>query len=197
MTPRRIGIFGGTFDPPHIGHLIIADQARAQLKLDRVLFVPAFIPPHKRRRASAKPADRLKMAKLAVRGNTAFAVSDLELRREGVSYTIDTVREIRQRFPSAAIFLIVGEDNWGEFPTWKSYQEILRLAKVVVYPRRHRRLKRLPQLPTARVHFLPGVLVEISSSEIRQLVRQKGSIRYLVPAEVERYIVTRKLYRRR
>lgn len=196
MTSQRIGIFGGTFDPPHIGHLIIAEQARTQLKLDRVLFIPAYRPPHKRGRASAAPLHRLKMVRLAVRGNNRFAVSDMELRRKGISYTIDTVQEIRRRNPEAKIFLILGSDNLVEFHTWKSYRELVALTNLVIYPRGQYRGQRPSRLRKARIHFLRGMLLDISSSALRQLVRTKNSIRYLVPAEVERYIVSRKLYRR-
>lgn len=196
MTPRRIGIFGGTFDPPHIGHLIIAERARVQLQLDRVFFVPAYFRPHKRRRASATPFDRLKMVHLAVRGNAGFAVSDVELKRRGISYTIDTVQDMRRNYPGAEIFLILGSDNLIEFHTWKSYRKLLELTKLIVYPRGEHRMQRPSQLRKARMYLLRGMLFDISSSAIRQLVRTKSSIRYLVPAEVERYIVSRKLYRR-
>lgn len=196
LTPRRIGIFGGTFDPPHIGHLIIAERARVQLQLDRVFFVPAYLPPHKRGRASATPSDRLKMVQLAVRGNAGFAVSDVELKRKGISYTIDTVKEMRRNYPGAEIYLILGSDNLLDFHTWKSYRELLGLTRLIVYPRGQRRMQRPSQLRKARIHFLRGMLFDISSSAIRQLVRTKSSIRYLVSAEVERYIVSRKLYRR-
>jgi nicotinate-nucleotide adenylyltransferase len=196
LTKQRIGIFGGTFDPPHVGHLIIAESARVQLKLDRVLFVPAYLPPHKRRRASAAPFDRLKMVRLAVRGNAGFVASGMELKRKGISYTIDTVEEVRRRNRGAELFLILGSDNLAEFHTWKSHRELLARTRLIVYSRGKDRMQRPSQLRKARIHFLRGMLLDISSSVIRQLVKTKSSIRYLVPDEVERYILSRKLYRR-
>jgi nicotinate-nucleotide adenylyltransferase len=196
LTLQRIGIFGGTFDPPHIGHLIIAEHARVQFKLDRVVFIPAYRPPHKAGRASTAPQHRLNMVRQAIRGNPWFKVSDIELKRKGVSYTIDTVRAVHRRYPDASIFLILGSDNLSEFHTWKSYDELLALTRLLVYPRGHGRLRRPSRLRRARISFVRGMLLDISSSAIRQLIRSRHSIRYLVPADVERYIISRKLYRR-
>jgi nicotinate-nucleotide adenylyltransferase len=196
LTLQRIGIFGGTFDPPHIGHLIIAEQARVQFKLDRVLFIPAYRPPHKRGRASTAPQHRLNMVRRAVRGSPWFRVSDIELKRKGVSYTIDTVRAVQRRYPGASIFLILGSDNLSEFHTWQSYRELLALTRLVVYVRGQHRVRRPSRLRRARISFVRGMLLDISSSAIRRLIRTKNSIRYLVPTEVEQYIISRKLYRR-
>ena len=196
MKKKRIGIFGGTFDPPHVGHLVIAERARTQLRLDRVLFIPAFVPPHKRKNSFAKPPQRLQMMRLAARGNPAFQVSDIEVQRKGVSYTVDTVKEIRRRYPDAELFLIIGADNYAEFKSWKSYREILQLARLVIYARSQKRNERPSQHLKSKVRSLQGELLDISSSEIRTAVRQKQSIRYLVPALVERYIASKKLYRR-
>ncbi len=196
MTLQRIGIFGGTFDPPHIGHLIIAEHARVQFKLDRVVFIPAYRPPHKAGRASTAPQHRLNMVRRAIRGNPWFKVSDIELKRKGVSYTIDTIRAVHRRFPDASMFLILGSDNLSEFHTWKSYDELLALTRLLVYARGHGRLLRPSRLRRARISFVRGLLLDISSSAIRQLIRSRHSIRYLVPADVERYIISRKLYRR-
>jgi nicotinate-nucleotide adenylyltransferase len=191
---RRIGILGGTFDPPHIGHLIVAEQACVQYGLDRVVLVPAFIPPHKRKRSSAKAEHRLAMLRRAVRGNSSLSVSDLELKREGVSYTIDTVEELRRRYHHSTLFLLIGEDNSRQFHTWKDHRRILRFARVAVY----RRLGAKERTPRIRgLLELEGPLVDVSSSLIRRLVRQRKSIRYLVPSSVERYIGRMKLYRSR
>ncbi|MCI0706471.1 MAG: nicotinate-nucleotide adenylyltransferase [Ignavibacteriae bacterium] len=190
----RIGLFGGTFDPPHIGHLIIAQQALAQLKLDRVIFVPASTPPHKRKKAFTKPVDRLKMVRLAVRGAGQFRVTDIEIRRKGVSYTVDTVKEIHRRNKKTELFLIIGSDNFAEFQSWKSYDEILKLAKLAVYARFDKEGKH--DLRKRQVHWLQGILLDISSSEIRNAVRRNQSVRHLLPAAVERYIESHKLYHR-
>ncbi len=191
----RIGIFGGTFDPPHIGHLLIAEQAREQLKLDKVLFVPAFQPPHKQDRATANPRQRLAMVRLAVSGSSGFEVTALEYRRRGISYTVDTLRELCGLYPGAQLFLIVGGDNFAGFRTWKSIGEILKLATVVVYKRKHHR-DRMKGLHLTRVKYLEGAFLEISSTLIRERVTRRQSIRYLVPERVLRYIWRNGVYSR-
>ena len=189
----RIAIFGGTFDPPHIGHLIVAEQAREQLDLDRVIFIPAFVPPHKKHGAIANPRERLTMTRLATKGSKAFFVSSMEVQRKGVSYTIDTVRELRNQYPDAEIFLIMGGDNFKLIETWKSSQEILRIVKIAIYRRSNHGRKRLRK-PHKGVVELKGVFLDISSTIIRQRVHRGESIRYLVPAEVHSYIRANKLY---
>ncbi|HEY4612761.1 MAG TPA: nicotinate-nucleotide adenylyltransferase [Bacteroidota bacterium] len=195
MKKKRIGIFGGTFDPPHVGHLIIAEQARAQVGLDRIYFIPAFLPPHKRKNSSAQPLDRLTMSKLAVRGDKALRVSDIEIRRKGISYTIDTVRGFHRRYPKAELFLIVGEDNYAAFKTWKSYKEILRSARLIVYRRSSQGMIRTSRSSKKRMRLLQGTLLDISSSDVRRHIQERRSIRSIVPAAVERYIRSKKLYR--
>ncbi|HVP15128.1 MAG TPA: nicotinate-nucleotide adenylyltransferase, partial [Terriglobales bacterium] len=128
---RRIGIFGGTFDPPHFGHLLLAAWARERLRLERVLFVPTGTPPHKARRLTSA-ARRLAMVRLAVRGEPAFRVSDLETSRHGPSFTLDTLRRVKARHPEARLYLLMGEDSLADFPTWHEPAEIARLATLVV-----------------------------------------------------------------
>ncbi len=188
----RIGILGGTFDPPHVGHLIIAEQACVQLKLDTVVFIPAYLPPHKSGSPSASGLDRLAMTRLAVRGNPSLTVSDREVKRGGVSYTIDTLKELRQRYPDARFFLIIGEDNYKTFDTWKDYRHIANLASLVVYRREDK--QRGVNRHTA-VIWLDGPLVSVSSSMIRSYLRNARSVRYLVPESVARYIRKKRLYR--
>jgi nicotinate-nucleotide adenylyltransferase len=190
----RIAIFGGTFDPPHLGHLIIAEQAREQLRLDRVLFIPAYVPPHKKHGATASPRQRLTMTRLAAKSSKAFAVSSIEIRRKGVSYTVDTVRELRKQFPGAEIFLVMGGDNFTLIETWKSSKEIFRNVTVAIY-RRSRYTATRAKTPDKRVVELKGVLLDISSTIIRQRVHRGESIRYLVPAAVHSYIRANNLYR--
>lgn len=189
----RIAIFGGTFDPPHVGHLIIAEQAREQLGLDRVIFIPAFVPPHKKHGAIANPRERLTMTRLATRDSKAFVVSSMEVQRKGVSYTIDTVRELQKQFPDAEIFLIMGGDNFKLIETWKSSQEILRNTKIAIYRRASHGRKRLTK-PHKGVVELKGVFLDISSTIIRQRVHRGESIQYLVPAAVHSFIRASKLY---
>jgi len=171
---------------------MIAERARAELRLDRVVFVPAYVPPHKRKKSSAPPKYRLQMTKLAVRGSEGFDVSDMEIRRKGISYTIDTLKQFRKRHPGARLFLILGSDNLAEFQSWKSYGGIIEHARLVVYPRKRR--AKASQIGNRKVHILKGALLEVSSSAIRKKIREGGSIRYLVPAHVERYIRSRHLY---
>jgi len=193
---KRIGIFGGSFDPPHIGHLIIAELAREQLLLDEVVFVPAFVPPHKMGRYASTALDRLRMTKLAARGNTSFHVSDTEIRRKGVSYTVDTVNAFKRRHRTAKLFLIVGGDSLSQFWSWKSPGDILSNASLAVYGRPGYENRKAGH-PAARIHHLQGPLLQISSTEIRRRIAGGKSIRYLVTEPIRSYIAKRKLYRHR
>ena len=191
---NRIGIFGGSFDPPHLGHLIAAEVARQASSLDAVIFVPAFQPPHKLRTSSARPAQRMEMTRLAVRGNRCFSVSDYEIRRGGISFTVDTLRALVERHPTSEFSLIIGADSFVEFSSWKSPDEIIHMAGLLVYPRKgYERPSAGMSLPPAE--FLRAPVIDLSSSMIRRRVREGLSVRYLVPVPVERYIQTRKLYR--
>lgn len=200
---ERIGIFGGSFNPVHTGHLVLAQDALDQFGLMRVLWMPAANPPHKPAQALVPAADRLEMLRLAVQGDDRFEVSDDEIRRGGVSYTVDTVQRLRERWPDADLHLIIGGDSLRELHTWKDITTILALCEVVTVARPgfgadsiDPALLRLPdpwpQRLLARV--VTGHLVEISSSDIRQRISRGQSIRYLVPEAVERYIRSRRLY---
>jgi nicotinate-nucleotide adenylyltransferase len=194
---RRIGVFGGTFDPPHLGHLVLAEWAWARLRLDRVLLVPAGAPPHKLARRLSEPAHRLAMARLAVRGNPALAVADLEARRAGPSFTVDTLGALRARHPGARLFLLMGADSLADFPTWREPERIARLATLVVAARPRRGATRRARLPRgARVVHLDNPLVDISSSALRARARARRPLRYLVPDAVAAYIERQGLYRR-
>lgn len=186
----RLGLFGGSFDPIHHGHLITATRAAEAVKLDRVWFIPAARSPLKPGDQVASARDRRAMLRLALRGNRLFDSCDLELVRGGTSYTIDTLREIRSRTP-AQLFLILGADAARLLPRWKSVDEVRRLAQVIIVSRPGDRLpERAP-----RTHALRLPALEISSTEIRSRVRQRLSVRYLVPDSVERYICRKGLYR--
>lgn len=190
---KRVGIFGGSFDPPHVGHLIVAQSAADQLGLDKVIFVPAYFPPHKIGNQQSSATDRLAMVRLAARGNARFSVSDLEVKREGISYTVETLKWFKSRFEKADLFFIIGGDSLSQFSTWKDPEEILNLAQLVVYPRPLQNLAEIPvSLPRAQV--LQGPMIEISSSDIRLKVSHRESIRYLVPTEVAQYVKAHKLY---
>lgn len=189
----RIGVFGGTFDPPHVGHLIIAEQARQQLHLDRVLFVPAFLPPHKTKGAAATPSQRIAMLAMALSGSQGLKVESLEIDRQGTSYTVDTLKELKRRIGRARLFLIVGGDSFEQFKKWKSADEIRKLATLVVYEREKVTVGKRKR-GSRSVVVLRGALLNISSTEIRQRIRNGESIRFLLPRRVEQYIRRHKLY---
>ena len=133
---KYIGIFGGTFDPPHKGHVSIAEKAMKQMPLSVIYFVPAYLPPHKLNRNFVTAKQRLAMLKLAVKGHKNFKISTIELKRRGISYTIDTLKAFKRRFPKSNFMLIIGADNLAQFYTWKSPKEIIKLAAVAVYKRK-------------------------------------------------------------
>jgi nicotinate-nucleotide adenylyltransferase len=190
----RLGIFGGTFDPIHVGHLIVSEMARSMLALDRVVFVPARIPPHKGA-APADPEHRLRMTDLACRDNDAFEVSDLELRRDGPSYTVETLRDLRARSPEdTELYLLMGADSARDLESWKDHRVLLEESTVVVLARAGVRRSDLPERVARLATLLATPVIEISSSDIRRRVRDGGSIRYLVPDPVEKYVRSERLY---
>jgi nicotinate-nucleotide adenylyltransferase len=186
---KRIGIFGGTFDPPHLAHLIIAEQAREQLRLDKVIFIPARIPPHKIRRKTTSAEDRMWMTELAVAGNPFFSVSDIEVSRQGVSYTIDTLKSLKSIYPKSKFYLLLGSDNYTAFHTWYKPKLIRKLSTLVVYRRGE------AGRGTPGVVVIAGPALDLSSSMIRQRIRRRLGIRYMVPNAVETYIRLHRLYR--
>ena len=190
-TSKRLGIFGGTFNPPHLGHLVIAEQARIQADLDRVVFVPAFQPPHKVGTGIVHPRHRLNMVRLAIRGNRQFSVSDIEIKEQGISYTVRTLELLKAQNPGAELFLILGSDSLRDFPSWKSPDAIRGLAELVVYPRRGFELS---GADSRTALMLKSPVIGISSTELRMSIIRGESIRYLVPAPVEQYIRRHHLY---
>jgi nicotinate-nucleotide adenylyltransferase len=182
---------GGTFNPVHLGHLLIAQAALEQARLDAVWFIPSATPPHKTAPDLAPAADRWRMLRLALRGEPRFEAKDVELRRGGRSYSIETVQQLRRRYPHATFYFIVGADSVRELHTWKEAERLVRLCRFLAVGRPGFRLGG----PLAgRCRVVRGRLCEISSREIRARVRRGDSIRYLVPAAVFRYIHARKLY---
>lgn len=200
--PERLGILGGTFDPPHLGHLWLATMAADELGLSKVLFVPAAAPPHKRRRSISHAADRVLMTRLAVANDPRLDVSLVELERDGPSYTIDTLVELRQRHPDVELVLIMAADSLAQVGTWRSPDQLLKLALWAVAPRPGTPLPPRAELAkrwgrgAARIHLLGGPALDISASQIRRRVAAGRAIRYLVPRAVEELIVERRLYRR-
>ena len=187
--PPRIAIFGGTFDPPHFGHLALAEWARVELRLDAVWFVPAGSPPHKRRAAPTAARHRLAMTRLAARGNRAFRVSTLECRRPGPSFTVDTVRAIARTHPGAKLHLLMGADTYATFADWREPGAIARAARLVVALRPGSR-----RAGGGRVTWLANPGLDVSSSALRARAARGRSLRYLVPDAVARYIARHRLY---
>lgn len=185
----KIGILGGTFNPPHIGHLILAQEVCQKVGLNKIFFVPTNIPPHKESH-NVFAEHRIKMVELMIGNDKRFEVSDVEIKRGGVSYTIDTVRELKKIYPKDELYLIVGSDLAMDFGTWRYYEELKKEIKIIVAKRRDYPLER-------RDNFIVvGILqMGISSSYIRSLIKKRFSVKYLVAEKVARYIAKNKLYR--
>jgi len=187
----KVGIIGGTFNPIHIGHLILAEEAREKLGLARVIFVPTYFPPHKGNGDIAKADERYKMVKLAIKGNRNFKASDIEIRRAGLSYTIDTLRAFKQRYPRDELYFITGSDLLKYLTEWKDLDEIIKMVKLIVATRPGYPLDRIPSyITTVAIRA-----VDVSAFEVRQAVREGRSFRYLVPEAVCKYISKKGLYR--
>jgi nicotinate-nucleotide adenylyltransferase len=183
----RLGIFGGSFDPIHHGHLILARAALEELNLDRVIFIPANVSPHKTDTIPATAQDRLAMVQLAIEGEAGFESSDLELLRPPPSYTVETLRELTTQQPDDEFILLIGADNVAKFDTWREPDKIRRLAQIAVLDRANH------ETP----HDWPVVrrFIDISSTDIRARVAAGRSIRYLTPDSVCDYIAAQGLYR--
>ena len=198
----KTGVLGGTFDPIHIGHLILANEIREAAGLDNVLFVPAYSPPHKTASDTAPGEHRLQMVALAVADRPSFEASDIELRRGGVSYTVETIAELKRERPDDELYFIIGADTVPELVSWHKIEELVGLCRVLIGGRPGHELRWEPLekvLPEQRVGELrSGVVVTtpigISSTCIRSRIREGRSIKYLVPREVEEYIVEHSLY---
>jgi nicotinate-nucleotide adenylyltransferase len=199
---RRIGVLGGTFDPPHVGHLWLAALAADALNLDRVLFMPAAQPPHKGQRLISKATDRLLMTRLAIHTDPTFELSALEMERPGPSYTIDSVAELKRLYADAELYLIMAADSLAQIDTWREPDRLLDEIEWAVGPRTGTELPDRSALEdrfgdrATRIHLLSGPALDLSSSEIRRRVAAGHTIRYLVPREVEELIIARELYRR-
>ncbi len=217
----RVGVLGGSFNPIHLGHLLLAEDILELLALDRILFVPAAAPPHKPARGLAPARDRYAMTELAVRDHPRLAISDLELRRPGPSYTVDTLEALRQaEGPDASFFLLIGSETFLDLLSWKEPQRLARLARLVVIPRAESAFdpdgiqaqkvlaeigqERWIRIPPARpaasaadkgVLLVAATSLPISSSDLRRRARDGRSLRYRVPEAVRAYILARGLYR--
>lgn len=214
---KKAGLLGGTFNPVHLGHLRAAEEIREILALDKIYFIPAYIPPHKGSEEIISPKDRLTMLELAILENPFFEISDVELKRGGVSYTIDTLRYFSSNFPEFEFYFIVGNDLFVEIDTWKDFEQLFEVSNFTVITRPgfsedfssliplavkddFRYYKKEKDV-TTYLHKSSKTLaivqiegVRVSSSHIRDLVGNKKSIKYLVPASVESYILSKQLY---
>ncbi|HLJ55420.1 MAG TPA: nicotinate-nucleotide adenylyltransferase [Chthonomonadaceae bacterium] len=194
----RLGIMGGTFDPIHFGHLFIAEEARVQFELDRVLFIPNGCPPHKPGREVAPAADRFAMAEIATCGNTGFACSAIEMRSAGPFYTVDTLDLLRDEHPGAELFTIVGVDAIAEITTWRRPEDVLAKTTFITATRPgfdfETLNERLPRSYLAKILRLDSTALQISSTDIRERVRRGRPIRYLTPDGVVEYVARSNLY---
>ncbi|HEX6654934.1 MAG TPA: nicotinate-nucleotide adenylyltransferase [Candidatus Limnocylindria bacterium] len=200
--PERIGILGGTFDPPHVGHLWLATLAADSLGLRRVLFLPAARPPHKRRRGMSSITERLLMTRLSIAGNPRFELSTLEVGRPGPSYTVDSVEELRRTHGDAQLFLLMAADSLAHIDEWREPDRLLSLIEWAVAPRPGSTLPDGAALrerfgkAARRIHLLEGPSLDVSATEIRSRVAAGKAIRYLVPQAVEELILEKGLYGR-
>lgn len=190
---RKIGIFGGSFNPIHMGHLITANAIREIRNLDTIIFIPCFISPHKTDRHPMDSKYRMEMVKLAIEGNSHFSCSDYEIQKTGVSYSIDTIRYFKQQHPE--LELIIGYDNLVVFDTWKDPREIVKLVKLVVLKRKLDNSESVGENEFFKfANIIQTPVIEISSSIIRERIKEKKSFDYLVPEKVKKYIVENNLY---
>ncbi|MBI3313133.1 MAG: nicotinate-nucleotide adenylyltransferase [Candidatus Omnitrophica bacterium] len=189
----KIGILGGTFDPIHLGHLSLARHAQKQFHLDKILFIPAFIPPHKASRRDLTPAPyRYRMVELAIQKEPGFEISDLELNRPDISYTVDTLRDLEKKYPRSEFYLIVGSDTLAEIPGWHEGEEIMK--KIHFLAARREAGKKI-DIPPDKIAWIDMPVCEISSSTIRSCLEKGQQTSQWLPPSVEAYILENKLYR--
>jgi nicotinate-nucleotide adenylyltransferase len=197
---ERVGLFGGTFDPPHVGHLILASEAKSQLELTRVLWTVTPDPPHKQDQSITSLEHRLAMVKLAIQDEPSFELSDIEMSRPGPQYTVDTIKLLARENPNAEIVPIIGGDSLNDLPTWHKPKEFLYAAHWVGVMRRPGEVTDLAaleqELPgiSAKVHYVEAPLLEIASREIRERAAQRKPFRYYLPESVYEYIERHHLY---
>lgn len=197
----RIGVLGGSFDPIHVGHLILAEQARSEFKLDKVVFMPAKLPPHKLDKSLTHVDERFEMTRIAIHDHDDFMISDLELRREGTSYTVDTIYQLKALFPEAAIFFIAGADSIFQLETWMTFKELLQMVTFLgaVRPGHSKdeftkKVSELNEKYHADVRAIEFPMIDISSTIIREKLYTGQSVRYLLHEDVLTYIKERGLY---
>lgn len=193
---KKLGVLGGTFDPIHMGHLVLAEQVREKLQLDQIIFIPSASPPHKTEQKLSPADGRFEMTKLAIEGNPYFSASDIELKRTGLSYTVETLRELKELHNDVEMYFLTGSDVLDEITTWRDPEEIYRLAKIVIAIR-----PGFDELDPEDSFAKKSIIIEItgvdvSSTQIREKVKRGESIKYLVPSKVEEHIRKKNLYTR-
>lgn len=189
---KRIGIFGGTFDPPHIGHFIIAEEVRDKCQLDEVWFMPVNIPPHKHR-GDLTPADkRIKMLELGIKDRNKFSICHIEIMRKGKSYTVNTMEQLVSQFPNYQFYFIIGGDMVDDLHTWYEIDKLLELVTFIGTERPGHRSE--PKIDRDKIIFVTVPQLEVSSSMIRERILNNKSIHYFVPDEVGEYIKENQLY---
>lgn len=197
----KIGIMGGTFNPIHIGHLVMAENAKEQCGLDQIWFVPNGNPPHKSTASSTTLEQRLCMIRLAIQDEPDFVLSTEEAREDVFSYTFETLERLTDKYPSHSFYFIMGADSLFEIETWKNFRRIFSHCTILAAVRddRHeaevtRMIRRLHKAYDARIRLLQSPILEISSTDLRRRIQTKKSIRYLLPEPVEHYIALNRLY---
>lgn len=197
----KIGLFGGTFNPIHTGHLIISEYIRANFPLDKVIFIPSGDPPHKDKKELIEASHRFEMTKLAIKSNPYFEVSDIELKRKGKSYSTDTIDQLKSIMPKDELYFIIGGDILDELINWKDIKGIFKKINFILIGRDgvedNKILKKIDEYKeeyNAMIYYMKGPEIDISSTLIRELIEDEKSIKYLVPKEVEEYIIDHKLY---
>ncbi|WP_088102548.1 nicotinate-nucleotide adenylyltransferase [Halalkalibacter urbisdiaboli] len=188
---KRIGLFGGTFDPPHLGHMLIAQEVLYELEMDEIWFVPVHVPPHKQRQSLTSGSDRIGMLHVATKDEPRFKVSTIEIDRDGKSYTVDTVKLLKEKYPEHRFFFLIGGDMIDYLPKWERIDELMTLVTFIG-------AKRPGAISKSEyskwIEYVDVVQVDFSSTMIRERVRQGQPIRFMVPREVEAYIKERGLY---
>lgn len=197
----RLGLLGGTFDPVHLGHLLMAEQCREECRLDQVWLLPAGLPPHKTDNTISTGKQRAEMLEFATAGNPALIVNRMELSREGKSYTVDTLKQLRNERPEDEFFFIIGGDSLSDLPDWREPERIAEYATIVAVNRGDRPLPteqdliaKLGEKIARRIQLVTMPGIDLSSTDIRRRVREQRSIRYMVPRAVEAYIAENGLY---
>ncbi len=190
----KFGIFGGTFNPIHIGHLLVAEYVLTQFLLDKIIFVPTYIPPHKKNWEIVSPEHRCNMIKIALKNNKNFVFSDFEIKQKTKSYTVYTLENFYNK--KHKLFLLIGDEWLKKFNTWHRYEEIFKISDLIVI-RRIRNGEKIPKFLTKyknKIHFSNNPIIEISSSMIRERLSKNLSVKYMIPEKVLKYIQKEKLY---